>query len=93
MSLTTVSITLPDDLLVQMDQYAGSDAESRDIFVQNAVKMFIDKQNESQNHAEDVEKVVSTSKSYKNDVLEKLKAYKSEGEVIVNRAFSLRRGS
>ena len=78
MTFSTVDISFPQDLLVQIDQIADIESRTRDVLVRDAVKMYIEKKNEWQGYFNIGQKIGSNLDISENDIMNEIKSYRKE---------------
>ena len=78
MTLSTVELSFPDDLLFQIDQIADNESRTRDVFVRNAVKMYIKSKNDWQECFNIGQKIGSNLEISEDNVMDEIKAYRKE---------------
>ena len=78
MTFSTVDISFPADLLVQINQMAGNESRTRDILVSDAVKMYIERKNEWQDYFRIGQKIGSNLDISESDIMDEIKAYRKE---------------
>ena len=78
MTFSTVNISFPEDLLVQIDQLADNESRTRDILVRDAVKMYISRKNEWQECFNIGQEIGAKLNISENDIMDEIKAYRKE---------------
>jgi len=78
MTFSTVDISFPADLLVQIDQIAGIESRTRDVLVSDAVKMYIKRKDEWQKSFTIGQKIGLNLDISENDIMNEIKAYRKE---------------
>ena len=78
MTFSTVDISFPADLLVQIDQIAGIESRTRDVLVSDAVKMYIERKDEWQKSFTIGQKIGLNLDISENDIMNEIKTYRKE---------------
>jgi len=78
MTFSTVDISFPADLLVQIDQIAGIESRTRDVLVSDAVKMYIERKDEWQKSFAIGQKIGLNLDISENDIMNEIKTYRKE---------------
>ena len=78
MTFSTVDISFPADLLVQIDQIAGIESRTRDVLVSDAVKMYIERKDEWQKSFAIGQKIGPNLDISENDIMNEIKTYRKE---------------
>jgi len=78
MTFSTVDISFPADLLVQIDQIAGIESRTRDVLVSDAVKMYIKRKDEWQKSFTIGQKIGLNLDISENDIMNEIKTYRKE---------------
>jgi len=78
MTFSTVDISFPADLLVQIDEIAGIESRTRDVLVSDAVKMYIERKDEWQKSFTIGQKIGLDLDISENDIMNEIKAYRKE---------------
>ena len=78
MTFSTIDISFPEDLLVQIDQIADNEARTRDILVSDAVRMYIERKNEWQGYFNIGREIGSRLEISENDIMNEIKTYRQE---------------
>jgi len=78
MTLSTVELSFPADLLFQIDEIASNESRTRDILVRDAVKMYIKRKNDWQEYFKIGKKIGETLEISEEDVMEEIREYRKE---------------
>jgi len=78
MTYSTVDISFPEDLLIQIDKIADNESRTRDVLVRNAVKMYIERKTEWQKYFNIGQKIGSNLDISEDEIMCEIKNYKKE---------------
>jgi len=78
MTFSTVDISFPADLLVQIDQIAGIESRTRDVLVSDAVKMYIERKDEWQKSFTIGQKIGANLDISEEGIMNEIKTYRKE---------------
>ena len=78
MTLSTVELSFPEDLLFQIDKIANDESRTRDILVRDAVRMYIKRKDDWQEYFKIGEKIGLTLEISEEDVMDEIKTYRKE---------------
>jgi len=78
MTFSTVDISFPADLLVQIDQIAGIESRTRDVLVSDAVRMYIERKDEWKKSFTIGQKIGLNLDISENDIMNEIKTYRKE---------------
>jgi metal-responsive CopG/Arc/MetJ family transcriptional regulator len=78
MEVSTINISVQNDVLFQIDQIANNEARTRVELINEAVKMYVERKNEWQKIFEIGGKIGSGLEISAENVMEEIKAYRKE---------------
>jgi len=78
MDVSTITIPLQNDILVQIDQIANDEARTRGDLISDAVKIYIERKNEWQNIYKIGKKIGSKLEIHEDDVIKEIKKNRKE---------------
>jgi metal-responsive CopG/Arc/MetJ family transcriptional regulator len=78
MDVSTINISLQNDILVQVDQIANDEARTRVDLISDAVRIYIERKKEWQRIFKIGEEIGSKLEISEDDVMKEIKAYRKE---------------
>jgi metal-responsive CopG/Arc/MetJ family transcriptional regulator len=78
MDVSTINISLQNDILVQVDQIASDEARTRVDLINDAVRIYIERKKEWQKIFKIGEEIGSKLEISEDDVMKEIKAYRKE---------------
>jgi len=78
MTLSTVDISFQEDLLAEIDQIASNESRTRGDLIVNAVRIYVARKNEWQEHFNIGQRIGLELEISESDVMREIKAYRKE---------------